>query len=232
MNTFISWTKQILGIPEAQAPATTAPAPMPSSQLVPNDPVWWHLVVLLLDGLNEVEKAHIPLKEVARFMRATSRFDLKLTFLTFNDAHGYSGPYAENRYDLHWSALPQKWIAKIPPCSAVLSLYKLNGKAPIHAGSTWSLADGININGKLRTYAAIPTDLWFYNNEPYEGFTCRSGQICTHEIVNTIQGKLEAPPYNCGTMAGVPGTPAWEYESNKMSDIGPRCYQALGQNED
>ena len=229
----ITWVKKLLGIPEAQAPITTAPAPMPSSQPLPKDPVWWHLVVLILDQPNVVEKVDIPLKEVADFLRANSRFDLKVTFLTFNDAHGYSGPYGtENRYDLHWSALPQKWIAKIPPCSAVLSLYKLNGKAPIHAGSTWSLTDGIEINGKKRTYAAIPTDLWFYNNQSYEGFHSRAAQICTHEIINTIQGKLESPPYNCGQLTGTPGDPAYKYESDRLADVQPGCYVALGQNED
>ncbi len=224
-----NWIKRLLGIPTEAPTPPPAPLPIPSTRPI----LWWHLVVLLLDNINEVEKAHIPLKEVANFLKAHSRFDLKITFITFNDAHGYSGPYGtENRYDLHWSALPQKWLSQIPPCSAVLSLYKLNGKAPIHAGSTWSLADGISVNGKLRPYAAIPTDLWFYNNQPYEGFQNRSAQICTHEIVNTIQGKLEAPPYNCGQLIGTPGDPATKYEGDRLACIRPECYKALGANED
>ncbi len=228
MTKIINWIKHLLGIP-LEAP-TPPPAPLPIPKTLPI--LWWHLVVLLLDNINEVDKAHIPLKEVANFLKAHSRFDLKITFITFNDAHNYTGPNSDNRYDLHWSSLPQKWLNQIPPCSAVLSLYKLNGRNPVHAGSTWSLADGIPIAGKNRTYAAIPTDLWFYNNQPYEGFNSRAAQICTHEIVNTIQGKLEAPPYNCGQLIGTPGDPATKYESDRLQCILPECYRALGNNDD
>lgn len=191
----------------------------------------WHLVVLLLDQLDEVDKAHTPLKEVARFLHAESRFDLKLTFLTFNDKHEYTYDPTSNRYDLHWGVLPAKWIAQIPPCSAVLALYKLNGRDPIHAGSTWGLAQGVPVNGKLRPWAAIPVDLWFYNNDPYEGFKCRSGQICTHEIVNTIRGKMEAAPYFCTLGVATNGDPAWRYETDRVR-LEPGCYAALGNNED
>lgn len=203
-----------------------------STQPVPITPVPWHLVVLLLDNVDLVEKVSIPLKEVANFLRLQSRFKLNLTFMTFDAAHGYTGPNEVNRYDLHWSALPSSWIAQIPPCSAVLALYKLNGRLPIHAGSTWSLPYGIPVNGKLRPYSAVYTDLWFYNNDPYEGFNSRAAQINAHEINNGIQGKLEASPYNCGQLVGTPGDPAYKYESDRLHCIGPDCYRLLGNNED
>lgn len=196
-----------------------------------DDRITWHLVVLLLDKLDKTEKADIPLKEVAGFLRKYSRFELKLTFIMFNDQHEYTHA-GDNKYDLHWSVLPQKWLNLIPPCSAVLALYKLNGRDPLHAGSTWALPEGVVVNGKLRPWAAIPTDTWFYNNDPYDGFNSRGAQICTHEIVNTIQGKLEAAPYNCGQLTGTPGDPAWKYESDRLSKVTLGCYAALGRNED
>lgn len=191
----------------------------------------WHLVVLVLDNIDRVEKADIPLKEVARFLKQESRFYLSVTYRYFNDAHEYYGPFGpEHRYDLYWSVLPQKWLAQIPPCSAVLALYKLNGKLPVHAGSTWALRDGININGKLRPWAAIPTDLWFYVNDPIDLFRTWAGQICTHEIVNTIRGKVESDPYRC-VLSDAPGATPWKYETARVR-LQDSCYDSLGNNED
>jgi hypothetical protein len=208
---------------------------------VPPQRVPWHLVVLLMDGLDEADKAHRPLKEVERFLKANSRFDLKLTFITFNDPHPYSGPFgAEHKYFLHWPEIPQKWRDQIPPCSGVLVLYKLNGRAPLQLGSSFALPQGIPVHGKLRPYSSIPVDPYpnlitgeddYFNNHPWEGFTCRSGQICTHEIDNQIRAKVEAGPYSCLMTVAQSGIPSWEYETQRIR-LGDACYQALGANED
>lgn len=196
-----------------------------------DDRVTWHLVVLLLDKLDKTEKADIPLKEVAGFLRKYSRFELKLTFLTFNDPHEYTHA-GDEKYDLYWSVLPQKWLNLIPPCSSVLALYKLYERTAYNAGSTWGLPEGIPVHGKLRPWAAIPVDVWWYNNEPYQGFKSRAAQIGAHETVNAIQGKLMAPPYNCERLTATDGDPAWKHESERLSKIRPECYAALGRNED
>ncbi len=239
MTRFWNWLKSLF-IPKAIKESSPVPVQGEAEKTVPNVPpppppaptVPWHMVVLLLDNLDTVNKADIPLKELTSFLKRYSRFALKLTFITFNDPHAYTGPNGDNRYDLHWSSLPQKWLNQIPPCSSVLALYKLNGKLPVHAGSTWSLPYGIPVNGKLRTYSAVPVDLWFYNNDPYEGFNSRGAQILAHETVNAIQGKLEAPPYSLGQLIGTPGDPAIKYESDRLACITPAWYTVLGNNDD
>lgn len=236
INWFLGRKAAILPAPDDKMPA---PPPMPESSPAPSDvpfvrippSIPWHTVVLMLDGIDEIEKAEIPLAEYRRFLKTNSRFALKLTFLKFDGAHDYT--YAgEDKYHLYWSALPQKWLDQIPPCSSVLALYKLNGRSPLYAGSTWALRDGIAVNGKLRTFASIPTDMPWFVNEPYEGFDSHGAQITTHELNNTIQGKLEAPPYNCGKLIATDGDPAYKHESDRIKSIKPSCYAALGRNED
>lgn len=171
----------------------------------------WHIVVLCLDKIDQRDKAEKAVNEFGRFLKQESRFYLKATYLTFNDPHGYTGPSPEDRYDLHWSALPQKWLDEIPDCDAVMALYALHEKLPIHAGSTWALRDGLMVRGKRRCWAAIPTDLWFYNDTPIDLFKYWKGQIFTHEGVNTIRGTAEADPYYCA-LSDAPGLPPWAYE--------------------
>jgi hypothetical protein len=212
---------------------------VPDTSATPPGPkIPWHLAVLVLDNIDYEEKVHRPLVEVDRFLRANSRFGLKWTPYFFNDPHQYTLYWdgTQYRYDLHWSALPSKWLRMIEPCSAVLALYSVFNHPPEHAGSTWGLPYGININGKLRPWAAVPAagrEVWYYNNQPYEGFPRRDSQIISHEVNNTIQGVLENMRAPCGyPLVGTPGDPAWKYESDRLACIQPACYAEIGQNED
>lgn len=209
----------------------------PPEQEIPipsNERIVWHLTVLALDNIDYEEKVAIPLKELDRFLHATSRFKLKVTYLPFNDAHNYNIDPTSGRACVHWSVLPSKWIRMIEPCSSVLALYKFYNLEPIHGGDTWALQDGIWIAGRYRGFSSIGVDKWYFNNQPYEGFNSRGGQIATHEAVNIIGETVSKTyPASCPfSIAGIGGLPAWEYESQRIGQIGQSCYQAIGQNKD
>ena len=89
---------------------------------------------------------------------------------------------------------------------------------------------GIRNGGKRRTYATAPTDQWWCVNEPHEGFESRAAQVLTHEIINTIQGKIEAPPYRCQPLTATVGRPALDYESERLLNLSDACYTKLGKN--
>lgn len=190
-----------------------------------------------------------PLKEVERFARATSRIQPRWTFIPFNDPHGYNGPYSDGSYNLYWNVLPQKWIDQIPADSdSVFVLYKLDTggvkRQPFQVGSTWHLRDGIVIPGGKRVifsstavddadFSVNPPRFPWNTNEPFQGFNDHRGQIATHEaLVNAVSGTLENAPYcpPCHRLDGVPGAPAWEYESGRMAQIDAACYQKIVDN--
>lgn len=190
----------------------------------------WKIVVLCLDGIDEGDQMARPLKEVERFLRINSRFRLVITKkLTFNDTHPYSGPF-DGKYCLHWPELPQKWRDQIPDnCHQVMVLYKLNGRQPLQLGSTWPLAQGIPVHGKLHIFTSIWVDNPWFVNDPYEGFNCRSGQIATHETDNGIT-EVANKTYGC-IVTLPPSQPAWEYERQKIA-LDDGCYKRIGSNPD
>jgi hypothetical protein len=224
-------------VPAFSFPLTEGYVTYPPEREIPipdSERITWHLTVLALDNIDYEEKVAIPLKEVDRFLQATSRFKLKVTYVPFNDRHNYNIDPASGRACVHWSVLPEKWIKMIEPCSSVLALYKFYDLEPIHGGDTWALRDGIYIKGRLRGFSSIGVDKWYFNNQPYEGFNSRGGQIAAHEEVNIILETVSKTyPNACPlSITGINGLPAWKYESQRIEQIGPGCYKALGTNPD
>jgi hypothetical protein len=100
----------------------------------------------------------------------------------------------------------------------------------VQAGSALGLEWGLRKGGKLRPYATVPVDQWYYQNTPQQGFRNWSAQILAHELINTLQAKLEAKPYNCPQLTGTQGATATKYEGERLTKITDACYQKLGEN--
>ena len=58
-----------------------------------------------------------------------------------------------------------------------------------------------------------------------------AAQILTHEINNTIQAKIEAPPYRCKQLLATQGLPGDKYEGERLTKLTDQCYAKLGKNE-
>ena len=86
--------------------------------------------------------------------------------------------------------------------------------------------------GKRRPYATIPTDQPWFINEPNNGFRSWAAQIVAHELINTIQAKIEAAPYLCGQLKGKPAARADRHEAERLRGITNACYDLLARNED
>ena len=52
------------------------------------------------------------------------------------------------------------------------------------------------------------------------------------EIINTIQGRIEAPPYQCQQLTATWGLPPAEFESQRLLKLTGDCYQKLTTNSD
>ncbi len=202
----------------------------------------WSLTVVTLDGVDQYQKAEIPVKEAVSFIEARTRlvFDVKYVseygsreltpYATGPDYDG-DGIGDEFAYLMMGWNLSDSVQASLPLSTSYLFLYSLNGYRPLQAGSAVPLEYGIFKGGKNRPYASAPTDQWWYENEPYEGFRSRAAQILTHEIINTIQAKIETAPYNCRQLlATTPGLNATEYESERLLQLDKTCYKKLGDN--
>jgi hypothetical protein len=72
---------------------------------------------------------------------------------------------------------------------------------------------------------------WFIN-EPNQGFKSCAAQILAHEIINTIQAKVEARPFRCGQLKGTPGVRGDIHETERLKSLTDRCYTKLGRNAD
>ncbi|MEI6480552.1 MAG: hypothetical protein WCO12_03485 [bacterium] len=103
--------------------------------------------------------------------------------------------------------------------------YKLNGRTPLQAGSTYGPSLGADSGSGKIAYFSIPTDVWWYNNDSYQGFSTRASQIVTHETLNIIQSTLQ-DVYGC-TINYQP-TPednsnAYLYEKDRLDLLNHTC---------
>ncbi len=199
----------------------------------------WTMTVVIMDGVDRVQKAEIPVREAVAFIEAHTNFVITVQYITTDSAHDYT-PYkvAPDRHGrgghtsyamMGWN-VPKQVINSLPTSTSYLFLYKLKGKKPAQAGSALGLDFGLIKGGKPRPYATVPTDMWWYINSPKQGFRNWSAQVLTHEIINTIQAKLEARPYRCGQLSATPGLPADKYEGDRLTKITQECYAKLGRN--
>ncbi|CAN5538208.1 hypothetical protein BH10ACI3_BH10ACI3_02080 [soil metagenome] len=196
----------------------------------------WSMTVVVMDGADQVKQAEIPVKEAVAFIEAHTRFKFEVSYVVAPDDHGYTpyktgtGRKTETRYAMMAWDVPKSVIDLLPTSTSYLFLYKLFGKKPAQAGSALGLDFGIIKKRKPRPYATVPVDMWWFVNTPKQGFKSWAAQVLTHEIINTIQAKLEARPYLCGQLGATPGTPANVYESERLTKISDKCYAKLGNN--
>ena len=202
----------------------------------------WSLTVVVLDGTDQTDQAETPVAEAIEFIESKSRFKFDVEFVTASVYHEFT-PYKfgadldgdgqgdETRYAMLGWNLPDSLIESLPTSSSYLFLYKLYWNEPAQAGSALGLDFGLLKGGKPRPYATVPTDQWWYVNQPAQGFRNWAAQVLTHEIVNTIQGKIEAAPYKCGQMTGTHGLPGDKYEAERLASITAQCYASLGDND-
>ena len=209
-------------------------------QLAPeNQKIPWKLTVVIMDGIAQREKAEIPVREAVGFIEAHTRFVFDVQYVKASGLHGYT-PYKVQpnprirRFDTTYAMMgwnvSRSVINSLPTSTSYLFLYRLFGRKPAQAGSALGLDFGLIKGGKPRPYATVPVDEWWYVNTPKEGFRNWSAQVLAHEIINTIQAKLEAHPYRCGQLSATPGLPADRYESQRLSKITDICYAKLGAN--
>lgn len=197
---------------------------------VAGDKVPWDLVVVVMDGSDRREKAEIPVAEAVRFIEARTRFDFSVTFVETQVEHDYT-PYVDandgrTKYLMLAGNVPASFIRTLPPATSYLFLYKLNGREPLQAGSAMGIEYGIEIDGQRRPWATAGTDNWWFVNDPQGGFNSWAAQILTHELINTIQGKIEAPPYNQPKLDGE-GEQSSIYEASRLTKITDSTYEML-----
>jgi len=214
-------------------------------QLAPpekNTRVPWKLAVVLVGPIDSTQHVEIPLKEAIEFIESRTRLVFEVQYVMTYSGHNYT-PYRFGKdldgdgvgdqvayLMMQWN-MPKDVLDSLPVTSPYLFLVTMEGLRPLQAGSALGIDYGIWKGGKPRPYAAVPTDQWWYVNQPYEGFSSRAAQILTHELINTIQGKIEAAPYYCRTLTGE-SKRATEYEAQRLLKLDDRCYEKLGTNAD
>jgi hypothetical protein len=204
-----------------------------------NRKIPWKLTVVIMDDIDQREAAEIPVQEAVQFIESHTRFTFEVEYVKAPGIHGYT-PYKvrpdpkRKRVDTVYAMMgwnvPKAVINRLPVSTSYLFLYKLFKRLPAQAGSALGLDFGLMKGGKPRTYATVPVDQWWYNNRPAQGFRHSAAQVLTHEIINTIQGKLEARPYRCGLLSGV-SKAANKYEAERLAMITDVCYSRLGDNK-
>jgi hypothetical protein len=190
----------------------------------------WTATAILLDEIDKREKYSIPITEAVTFISSHSRLNVKVSSKASESPHTYThydcaeGPQkcvVVNQWDVGdsvWDSMPAR--------DFYMLLWNTAGNPPLQSGGTWGVAVGVYKGGLNRPYVTIPVDPWWYNNEPFEGFSSRAAQIMTHEIINAINAKLEVEPYKCSPLVADPGiTYAAEYEANRLSKLTDDCYR-------
>jgi hypothetical protein len=198
-------------------------------KLVPGAKITWKLTVVVMDGTDLEDKAKTPVTEAVKFIEARTRFKFIVDYIETDVKHDVT-PYPNGdmvSYAMLGWNIPEGFIQTLPVSTTYLFLYKLYDKEAAQAGSALGMDFGLKIGGKARVYATAPTDQRWFINVPNQGFQSWAAQILTHEIVNTIQGTVEAPPYNCGQLTGTPGISSDLHESERLSRLTDACYEKL-----
>lgn len=218
------------GLSRNETPVHVKAIPTPTA--IPTK-IPWKLTVVILDGIDRVEKAEIPVREAVAFIEQRSRFLFEVEYVVSSVPHGYT-PYRMPRekgskrrefaYSMMGWDLPRRFVRDLPVSTSYIFLYKMNGRRPAQAGSALGLDFGLIIGGRPRPYATVPTDMHWFVNTPNQGFNSWAAQILAHEIINTMQAKLEARPYRCGQLKGTPGVRGDQHEGERLASITENCY--------
>lgn len=200
--------------------------------------VRWKLTMVVMDGLDAIEQAEVPVKEAVAFIESNSSLKFEVDYVqdfTYHEFTPYSagpdldgdGRGDEGAYLMMGWNLPPEMIEALPMSTSYVFIYRMFGNRPLQAGSAVGLEYGLMKGGKHRPYATVPADQWWYVNTPHEGFKSRAAQILTHEIVNTIQAKTEAAPYRCSKLTATAGLPGTKYEAERLGKLDDACYEKL-----
>lgn len=203
------------------------------AKAVPGARITWSLTVVVMDGTDLEEKARIPVSEAVEFIEARTRFTFNVRYIETDVAHDVT-PYPSDmvRYAMLGWNIPDSFIRSLPVSTTYLFLYKLGGLEAAQAGSSLGIDHGLMIGGKPRVYATAPTDQRWFINVPNQGFRSWAAQILTHEIINTIQGTVEAPPFNCGQLTGTPGIRSDLHEAERLTKLTDACYKKVAESLD
>lgn len=205
--------------------------------------VSWKLIVVLLGPVDPVQHAEIPINEAIEFIEARTQLVFDIQYVIAYSGYDYT-PYRlgadqdgdgvgdEVAYLMMGWNIPTSVIESLPVGSSYLFLNTMNGLRPLQAGSVLGTKHGIWKGGKPRPYSSVPVDQWWYVNEPYGGFRSRAAQILTHEIINTIQGRIESPPYNCPQLTATWGLVPAQFESVRLLKLTSLCYEKLRSSPD
>lgn len=191
--------------------------------------VAWGLGTIIFDGMNPTEKYENPLREAAKFINNYSRFNIVPHLHIASTSHTYT--YWDCPEGLKTCVVvmkddvnPLEWNA-IPTKDSYLLLWAAVGHPPLQAGSTFGVSTGVFKDGLQRPYASVPVDVWWYTDQPFGGFDSRAGQILTHELINTINAKLEVAPYNCDPLTpDLSAADAYASEKSRLRKLTPGCY--------
>ncbi len=207
-------------VPENPTPVVSAEVEIP-----------WRVELVVLDGVDVATKVRTPFEEAAKFIADRSRFKLEYGITVVSDAHTFThydcGVGKDACVVVNASDMTDASIAKLPTKMSYIMFWKAGQFAPLQAGSTWGAANGLTKDGVAHAYATIPTDLWWYSQDPYEGFNDRSAQIIAHETINVINTVLENAPYHCASLTATDGDPATKYEGDRLAKLNADCYSRL-----
>jgi hypothetical protein len=188
----------------------------------------WSISLVAYDGVDFGDTVKVPMKEAVEFIESRSRFKLQVNAWQSDEVHSFT----------NFSCAPGNCVvvgradvntSRFPAQDSFVLLWTLNGRLPLHAGSTWCADWGISAGGINRPYASIPTDPWWYTNTPYGGFNSRAAQILVHEIINTINCKLREPPYSCRELnSSLAGAEAI-VEADRLEKLTADCYERFEQ---
>lgn len=120
----------------------------------------------------------------------------------------------------------QSQVNSITDITGLGLFYKLNGQTPLQAGSTYGPNLGASSGSGDIAYFSIPTDIWWYNNDPYQGFPTRASQIATHETINLIQSTVQ-DLYDCNINYQATTTYAYDWERDRLNLITQSCGNEL-----
>jgi hypothetical protein len=201
----------------------------------------WKLTVLVLDGIDSKELAEKPVKKAVAFIEKNSRFKFEVEYVSSTTPHTYT-PYKiapakkgrpmDTAYAMMGWNVPDPIIKSLPVSTSYLFLYRLKGKKPAQAGSALGLDFGLIKGGKPRPYATVPVDVWWYVNDPPPGVESSASQVLIHELINTIQARLEARPFKCPDLTAKGGQKASLFEAERLSKITDICYAKLEKSRD
>ncbi len=190
----------------------------------------WRLGAIIFDGMDPATKYANSLKEATKFINAYSQFKIVPYRQIAKTSHTYTywdcPEGVKTCVDVLNDDVDQSEWKAIPTRDSYLLLWAAVGHPPFQAGGTLGVADGILKGGLQRPYANVPVDVWWYNDQPFEGFDSRAAQILTHELINSIGAKLEVAPYKCDSLNPDPNAAgAYASEKSRLLKLTKECYK-------